>query len=153
LAELYPERVMIPEQVHSELSFPGVRQLTARIDDLLSQGKAKLVHIETGTEAFDLYYALSTSPSHGHTIIGRGEAACIALAKTTGGIVASNNLRDVSSYIKELGLRLMTTGDILVEAYTQQLITEDQGNDMWAKMIQKHRKLGAKTFSGYLLSR
>ena len=37
----------------------------------------------------------------------------IALAKVRGGAVASNNLRDVKTYVEEFGLELITTGDIL----------------------------------------
>jgi len=153
LTDLYPGQVVIPEQVYGELSLPGVFRFSIRVDTLFSQKRVAIVNIETGTEAFDLYYTLSAFPSKGHSIIGKGEAACIALAKTTGGIIASNNLRDVSSYVKEFDLRHVTTGDILVEACDRQYITEDEGNAIWASMLSKRRKLGAETFSEYLVSK
>lgn len=153
LTKLYPGRVMIPGQVYGELSSPGVSQLKARVDTLLSQRQVEIVNIEIGTEASNLYYTLTVFPSRGHAVIGKGEAASIALAKATGGIVASNNLRDISSYIEEFGLKHVTTGDILVEAYNKQYITENRGNAIWATMLSKRRMLGAKTFSDYLLSK
>ena len=81
---------------------------------------------------------------------GNGEAAAISLAKQYDGIVASNNLRDIQGYITEFGLRHMTTGDILTDAFQRGFITEDEGNDIWAQMLAKRRKLGAKSFTDYL---
>ena len=37
-----------------------------------------------------------------------------------------------------------------LEAYEKGFITEDQGNSMWKEMLQKGRKIGAKSFSEYL---
>ena len=52
----------------------------------------------------------------GEKIIGKGEAAAIALAKTYNGIIASNNLKDISKYIEKYNLEHVATGDILVAA-------------------------------------
>jgi predicted nucleic acid-binding protein len=148
LYALYPGRLVIPGQVRAELSY--VPKLKSKTDALIACGKAAVEDIETGTEAAELYYILTESPSRGHVPIGRGEAACIALAKVTDGILASNNLRDVSAYVHEFKLRLLTTGDILVDAYRGQEIDEERGNIIWAKMLAKRRQLGAETFSEFL---
>lgn len=148
LYALYPGRLVIPGQVRAELSY--VPKLKSKTDALIACGKAAVEDIETGTEAAELYYILTEVPSRGHVPIGRGEAACIALAKITDGILASNNLRDVSLYVQEFELRLLTTGDILVEAYHRQQIDEEQGNTIWAKMLARRREIGANTFSEFL---
>ena len=96
------------------------------------------------------YYQLTERPEKGHKVIGSGEAASISLAKQHGGIVASNNLRDIQSYISEYNLKHMTTGDILIDAYNRKFITEDEGNIIWANMLAKRRKLGAVSFTDYL---
>lgn len=153
LIKLYPGKVIIPKQVYDELSAPGIAHLKSRIDALLTSGQVSIANIEVGTEAYDLYFDLTVSPTSGHIIIGKGEAASIALAKTNDGIVASNNLRDISSYINEFGLKHMTTGDIMIEALDKGYITKAQGNALWASMLNKRRKLGAKTFSDYLKSK
>lgn len=70
-----------------------------------------------------LYQKLTTTPDEGHKIISSGEAASIALAKSVGGVVASNNLKDISSYIDEYELKHITTGDILIEAMEKGSIT------------------------------
>ena len=72
------------------------------------------------------------------------------MAKHYGGIVASNNFRDIQVYITEFGLKHTTTGAILIDAYTRKIITEAEGNRIWAQMIAKRRKLGAASFTDYL---
>lgn len=76
----------------------------------------------------------------------------MALAKTENGIIASNNLRDIRDYVTEFGVRHITTGEIMVNAYHSGLISEEQANEIWANMIAKHRRLGAPSFSEYLES-
>ena len=93
---------------------------------------------------------MTNTPKNGNTIIGKGEASALALAKECDGIVASNNLRDIMQYINEFRLSYLTTGDIMVDAYKKSLITEGQGNLIWASMLAKRRKLGAISFSEYL---
>lgn len=83
-------------------------------------------------------------------IIGRGEAASISFAKEKQGILASNNLRDISAYVTEYGLTHLTTGDILKMALDAGYIDESQGNTIWANMIARKRKLGYASFSDYL---
>jgi predicted nucleic acid-binding protein len=150
LTQLYPGKVVIPKPVYDELSYPGVAFLRAGIDALLSDGQARVAGIDTGTDAYDLYYRLTAAPGEGRVVIGKGEAASIALSKAHGGIVASNNLRDIAMYIEEFGLKHTTTGDILAEAYKKGHITGAQGNALWTAMLAKRRRLGAKSFSDYL---
>lgn len=150
LARLYPGRIVIPQVVYSELSNPCVSHLRARIDELLSAGEAMLQDMDVGTPVYDFYRKLITAPGDGHRIIGRGEAAAIALAWVNGGIVASNNLRDISAYVKELCLLHKTTGGILKDALNAGIITESQGEVIWGNMLRCRRKLGYCTFSDYL---
>ncbi len=82
--------------------------------------------------------------------IGRGEAAGIALAKQYNGILASNNYRDIATYIEKYNLKYIDTGHILLEALNQNLITEAEVNQIWQKMLAKNRKLPEATFTDYL---
>jgi len=47
-------------------------------------------------------------------------------------------------------LEHITTGNILQRALDEKMITEDEGNVLWAEMIQKRRMLPTKTFSEFL---
>lgn len=150
IAQLYPGRIIIPAQVYEELSIPSIPHLKNRIDSMINSGDASIKHILTNTEEYELYRKLSDSPDKGHVIIGSGEAAAIALAKQYDGILASNNLRDVSVYVSEFELHHKTTGDILKDALDSGLITESDGNQLWQDMLKKRRKLGYPTFSDFL---
>lgn len=149
LAKMYSGRIVIPQPVYEELSYPGISHLKARVDTLIISEQAKIEAITVGTDTYDLYERLTFLPEKGHVIIGKGEAASIALAKKQDGIVASNNLRDIRPYIEEFHLKHMTTGDILLEALEKSYITEEQGNTLWAAMLAKRRKLGTATFTDY----
>lgn len=150
LAQLYPGRIVIPAEVYAELSRPTIPHLKARVDMMLSNNEARIESIEAGTEQYKLYRKLVAKPDPGHAVIGNGEAAAIVLAKEQGGILASNNLRDISVYVTEYNLTHKTTGEILKNALQQGLITETVGNQLWQEMLNKRRKLGYATFSDYL---
>lgn len=150
LVQLYPGQIVIPSEVLAELSFPGTVHLKARINVMIKNKDVKLTSIHTGTEEYQLYRKMTAMPEPGHVIIGKGEAAAIALAKVQDGIVASNNLRDVKSYVSEMGLQLKTTGEILKDALDAGLITEADGNKLWQDMLQKRRRLGFVSFTEYL---
>ncbi|MBK5263119.1 MAG: hypothetical protein JJE17_11235 [Peptostreptococcaceae bacterium] len=150
LVKLYPGKIIIPKQVYDELSSPGIFHLKARVDELLVKNQISIAEISVGTDIFDLYYQLTVEPTKGHQIIGKGEAASLALAYFNDGIIASNNLRDVILYVNEFNLNHITTGNILIEAYNKKCITENEGNAIWAAMLSKRRKLGAVTFTDYL---
>jgi predicted nucleic acid-binding protein len=150
LTLLYPGRVVIPKPAYDELSYPTTPHLKQRIDYLIKNKQASLATINVNSDMYALYQKLTSSPGEGHKIIGPGEAASIVLAKTNNGIVASNNLKDISSYISEFELKHITTGDILIQALEKGYISEDDGNAIWALMLAKRRKLGAPSFSEYI---
>lgn len=150
LTLLYPGKVVVPKPAYDELSYPTTPHLKQRIDHLINNKQASLATIDVDSDTYVLYQKLTSSPDNGHKIIGPGEAASIALAKVNNGIVASNNLKDISSYINEFELKHITTGDILIEALEKGYITENDGNAIWALMLAKRRKLGATSFSEYI---
>ena len=146
---LYPNRIILPEPVYTELSNPRIPQLKRRVDVLIETNMASVKEIITDTDEYSLYRTLIDG-SHGKRGIGRGEAASIALAKTYNGILASNNYSDVAIYIKEYGLQHIDTGKILLEALRQSIITESEGNVIWQNMLDRRRKLPAVDFTTYL---
>lgn len=153
LSKLFPGRIVIPKEVYDELSHPGVNRvkgLKAQVDLMLQAGDATIETITVGTDTYELYRKLTSHPDPGKKIIGRGEAASISLAKEKQGILASNNLRDISVYVKEYDLLHLTTGDIMKMALDAGYINESQGNTIWGNMIARKRKLGYASFSDYL---
>lgn len=143
----------MPKPVYDEINRPNLSWMKMRVDSMINDGKLMVVDLVAGTEEFDLYYKLTENPDEGHMIIGEGEASSIALAKVRKGIVASNNFKDILSYINKYSLEYTTTADILVEAYKRGLIDENQGNLIWSNMLRKRRRLGAASFTDYLSGR
>ncbi len=150
LVKLYGGKIIVPQQVYDELSKPFVPHLKQRTDMLVDSGHANIGQIMAGTEEHMLYITLTSKPDRGFRVIGRGEAAAIVLARQNNGILASNNLSDVVPYVKKYGLQHITTADILVEALHVGLITEKQGNAIWANMLQKQRKLPGASLTDYI---
>lgn len=148
LASLYSGRIILPAQVYNEIA--RVPHLQARIDVLKNSGDLRVESMEVGSEEYYDYLRMTTSPEKGMRIIGNGEAAGIAMAKHNDGILASNNLRDIIPYVEKYAITHITTGDILIEAMDAGIITEAEGNTIWAGMIRKRRTLPTATFSDYL---
>ncbi|CJK92711.1 Uncharacterised protein [Streptococcus pneumoniae] len=116
LEKLYSGKIVIPQEVYDEINIPTIPHLKSRIDQLVAKGSAEIVSIDIGTEEYALYRDL-TRNHDSNKIIGKGEATSIFLAKKHNGILGSNNLRDVKTYVEEFSLEHMTTGDILIEAF------------------------------------
>lgn len=150
LSKLYPDRIVMPKPVYDEIDRPQLAWMKQRVDKMIRDGNLVVTNLEAGSEEFDLYYKMTQNPDSGHKIIGDGEASALAIAKVKNGIVASNNFRDIHTYINEFSLENITTGDILVEAFNQGLIDENQGNVIWSSMLRKRRKIGANSFTEYL---
>ena len=150
LLELFRDRIILPQQVLEELCNPSIPHIRDKVISLMHKGDIATQQILTNTEEYELYYKMAISPPKGELRIGRGEAAALALAKAHAGIIASNNMRDIDKYIKRFQLKHITTGEILVSALEAGLINEENGNQIWSKMISKRRLLPASSFSDYL---
>ena len=150
LFKLYPGKIVLPKQVFNELSNPSIPHIRRKVNELCLNGEVSTKEILANTEEYKLYHELAVSPPKGEKIIGKGEAAAIALAKTHNGIIASNNLKDISKYVEKYGLEHVDTGNILVAALNKGYIDEETGNQIWKNMIAKKRMLPTLTFTEYL---
>lgn len=117
---------------------------------LINQGRTGVIKIVYGSDEYKDYLRLINNPDPGMKIIGKGEAAAIALAKNQNGVIASNNLRDILPYVEKYQLRYITTADIMVNALQNNYITEQEGNVMWCEMIKRKRRLPYGSFSELL---
>lgn len=150
LFKLYPGKIILPKTVFNELINPSIPHIKHKVSQLCLSGDVSTKEILVNTEEYKLYYELAISPPKGEKVIGKGEAAAIALAKTYNGILASNNLRDILKYIEKYELEHITTGGILVAALKKGYIDEQTGNQIWTNMIGKRRMLPTSTFTEYL---
>lgn len=106
--------------------------------------------MEAGSAEYCDYLRMITAPESGIRIIGKGEAAGIAMVRERGGTLASNNLRDIAYYVGKYGLKHITTGDILMEALHSGIIPETEGDEIWANMLRRRRMLPTATFTDYM---
>ena len=150
LFKLYPGKIILPKLVFNELNNPSIPHIKRKVNELCSNGDVATKEILVNTEEYKLYCELAISPPKGEKIIGKGEAAAIALAKIYNGVIASNNLKDISKYIDKYKLEYITSGDILVDALSKGYIDEVKGNEIWKNMIGKRRMLPTDTFTDYL---
>lgn len=139
IEDLFNARVVFPEEVYEELSHPGVPHLKKQADSMLAKGTASVEAINVGSNAFFIFRKL-TSP-YNRPVIGKGEGAAIALAYTEGGILASNNLRDVARYVEEYDLEHYTSLKILIMAEEQGLLTGLECESIWRAMKKNGIKL------------
>ncbi len=151
LSRLYSGHIILPAQVYRELS--RVPHLLASVDTLKQQGDLKIESMEVDSAEYHDYIQMTTAPEVGMRLIGSGEAAGIAMVKHRGGTLASNNLRDISCYTEKYKIEHITTGDILIRAMNAGMLTEEEGNKLWAGMLKKRRKLPAATFTDYLMDK
>lgn len=149
LLTLFKDRIIIPKQVFNELSSPKVPHIGKKVNDLLTNNDIAVKEIVLNTSEYYCYQELTNPTQKGLKIIGNGEAAVLSLVKVNGGIVASNNLKDIAIYVKKFNLNHTTTADILVQSFKSKLIDESDGNLIWQKMVLKKRKLPAASFSNY----
>ena len=148
LSKLYYGKIILPAQVYIELQ--RVPHLLARVEALKNSGELSVASMEVGSSEYEDYLKMTTSPEKGMRIIGKGEAAGIAMARQRAGILASNNLRDIRPYVEKYGIPHITTGDILIKAMKTGIITEAEGNTIWNSMLRKRRMLPSATFSEYI---
>lgn len=148
LVKLYDKRIILPSQVYNELK--RVPHLVSRVDALKKNGDIIVESMEVGSMEYNDYLQMITDPEEGMRIIGRGEAAGIAMSKRRGGTLASNNLRDIKPYIEKYKIPHITTGDILIRAMEERIITQVEGDMIWSDMIRKRRMLPEATFSDYV---
>ncbi|NLV85419.1 MAG: type II toxin-antitoxin system VapC family toxin [Spirochaetales bacterium] len=146
----YRGQIVIPQFVYDEYCRPVVYHLRVKIDQMLASNIISRMEIIHGTEESKLFRELTKTPRAGNKIIGKGEASAIVLAKFHGGVVVSNNLKDVKAYTQKLNLTLVTTSDILVASFTDSSIDETEANRIWADMLKMQRKLPAQSFSAFL---
>jgi len=70
--------------------------------------------------------------------------------KHNDGSLGSNNLADIKKFCVDTNKRLITTGDALYQALKSGIITLNEGDAIWTRMLDKRRKLPTASFSEYI---
>lgn len=154
LKRMYPDYVIVvPYYVKEELmrKLNSLGHLQSRYCIELGNGNlAENPTLVMGTEEADLFIKLNTIGDGMPRAIGKGEAEAIALTKIRGGVLASNNLRDVSFYVEQYHLEHITTADVLYKAYKEYYLDKERVDGIWASMVILKRKMPFESFDEYL---
>lgn len=143
LERLYPKNMIVLEEVIDELG--KIDYMAKKVDSCIKRGSIRLVSIlANAPEALELSRLLRSDR------YGRGEAACLAYLKYNFGSLASNNLSDVRVVCSEKNICLLTVPDIIKCGYETNVITVEEANKLWIKMIKKKRKLPTNSFYEFL---
>lgn len=143
LEGLYSKRMIILEEVMEELN--RVPHLASRVKLSIRNGHIKCeAMFADSPEALQLAKFLETGR------YGTGEASCMAYLIQHDGILGSNNLSDVKAFCIQSKKRLLTTADVMYQAYEAGHMNIDEADKIWGDMISKRRKLPALSFSEYM---
>jgi predicted nucleic acid-binding protein len=138
LGELPAYRFQLPAEVLQELTDPGQR---ATLDHAIAAGQIELKIID----------ALDTLALYGdlRDLMGRGEAACLALAATTGSLLASDEKKRFRRKAIELigEARILGTEDLLVHAIRGGRITVAQADEYKVVLAEKRYTMPFASFA------
>lgn len=155
--QLYPDyRILVPEHVCEEFRvyLRSHVEVSKRWNLHLGNDElSKAEPIYAGTEEHGLYMRLTTLGLFGFKPIGSGEAEAITLAHLRGGVLASNNLRDVSPYVSYYRLEHITTSEIIYNSWQKGFLSDDRAKEIWIALVELERKMPYNTFDEYCKSR
>ncbi|MEG1758674.1 MAG: hypothetical protein RR235_09500, partial [Oscillospiraceae bacterium] len=72
LDKLYSGKIVIPQEVYTELAHPHTQQLKQRVDQMIASGSAELAQISVDSEEYKTYSKLALDSSSGNKLIGKG---------------------------------------------------------------------------------
>ena len=130
-------KIIIPTAVESEILDDGTpKHIKNHFRKLVNLEFIEVQTMEIGSPEHELYNDIKKN----HQFMGDGEAAVIALTRENGGVIASNNLKDVKKLVKDFDLNLITTAFILATAYEKCIKTSSELDEIWKRMIRNGRK-------------
>ena len=147
--------IVVPQAVMEELEYSvrtrerlagDIRRENERKDKQQGSGSVYIREIEAFSDEGLCFGELRKT-------IGKGEAAAISMvlyAEDEMACLASNNLQDISDYVKENEIELWTTADVLMKAVEFEIITERAVNRLWKKMCEDGMWMPEDTYEDYI---
>ncbi len=132
LPKIYPNQFVILDKVKQELD--KRKKSIVQLNNFIEWSKIEVI-------PFPKDYAIIKEYSKLKQIMGDGEAACLSVAKYTKDYIASSNLNDIKDYCQYHGIVYLTTMDILLKAYENRLMTEQDCIDFIKEVKLKDSKL------------
>lgn len=125
------------DTVQAELQkWPRAAHLLAQVSIMLSKKRVRLMEFPDDNEDIRLEYFRMVA-----AFKGRGESACLAVARFNQHIVASSNLKDIQHYCTTHQIEYLTTMDFLCEALQSGLWDEARCDAFIAAVLAAKSKL------------
>lgn len=145
-------KIILPKKVYEELTRKRTPQIIKNnLKYLIKQNFIEIKEIIFASKEYINYNCISKGYwSENGEIIGSGESAAIALAIENNGIVASNNLKDITDICNKFNIPIITAPLLLAFAFELKLYSKSEINQIWAKIKNNtFQKLPKKTFDEY----
>lgn len=141
LGALNAHRFLVPEEVVAEITDPAQQDILA---SAIASGCLRKVVVDT-IESLALFAEL-------RDVMGRGEAACLALAATSGCYIASDEKKRFRRRAIDLigESRILRTESILVEAIRQRIISVADADGFKALLEANRYSMSFGSFSELL---
>ena len=125
-------KIIISNKVFNSLNNPSIPDfIKSQLNILVENDFVKAEEISYNTEAFDIYYELTSG--HKNQVLGNGEAASIALAIKNNGVIAYNNPDAIKDYLKKYDLKCITLEDILKNMFKKGIISQEEFEELLSK--------------------
>jgi len=132
LPKIFPNRFVILDKVKAELD--KRKKSIVALNNFIEWSRIEVIPFPNEINILKEYALL-------RSLMGDGEAACMAMAKHTKDYIASSNLKDIKSYCDRHGIVYLTTMDILLEAYHNNILSETECNAFIKEVKEKDSKL------------
>jgi hypothetical protein len=136
LPTIFPGRLVMLDKVKEELVMRKSEALG--IENFLAWCKIPVETIPLDRDILKEYAQLIK-------LRGKGESACMAVARFRKEYIASSNLKDISQYCRTHGIVHYTTMDILEEAMNKGIMTEAECDQFITEVRAKKSMLPVKS--------
>jgi len=143
LPHIFENKIYILDKVYAELErFPKRKR---EVDNIINMNLFKLMPFPEENNEIRKEYALLKKG-----LKGEGESACMAIARYTGNILASSNLKDTAQYCKTHHINYLTTMDFLCHALKKEIFTLERCNDFISKVLKAGNRLPVSRMQDYI---
>ena len=145
-------KIILPKKVYDELTRKRTpKNIKDNLKYLIEQNFVEIREIEFASKEYLNYNCISKGYwSKNGEEIGSGESAAIALAIENDGIVASNNLKDITDICSDFNIPIITAPILLTFALEMKIYSKTQIDMVWEKIMNNtYQKLPKQTFKEY----
>ena len=143
LPHIFDYKIYILDKVYAELErFPNRKR---EVDNIINMKLFELMPFPEENADIRKEYALLKKG-----LKGEGESACMAIARFTGNILASSNLKDTAQYCKTHNINYLTTMDFLCYALKKGIFTIERCNDFISKVLKAGNRLPVTRMQDYI---